>query len=87
MAVFTNAITGTIIYDRLSTLFLYFLVRVCSSLFGLLLALTIIGLIIRQTRPWVKEHTKKIELVLVILLVAAIALWIILALLCAHFYG
>ncbi len=87
MAVFTNAITGTIIYDRLSTVFLYFLVRVCSSLFGLLLALTIIGLIIRQTRPWVKEHAKKIELVLVILLVAAIALWIILALLCAHFYG
>ncbi|MCD7845777.1 MAG: hypothetical protein LUG57_08015 [Oscillospiraceae bacterium] len=87
MAVFTNAITGTIIYDRLSTVFLYFLVRVCSSLFGLLLALTIIGLIIKQTRPRVKEHGKKIELVLVILLAAAIVLWIILALLCARFYG
>lgn len=76
-----------IILERPLTRMLFYLCNALGVIFWGLVIAAVIGFIVKRSRPWVREHAKKIELGLVVLLVVTIVLFMILALLCAHFYG
>ncbi len=75
------------VFDTAPTLLLYYLARLCSSIFHDMLVVVLIMLIIKPTRKWVQEHGRLILVVIAVLLAITIVLWVILAMLCGYFAG